>query len=310
MILTINDYKFNIYNENISLFKSIDKYISINENNDNTFEWDFTADVKKDSQLIKKLGLGLNTVLDYIKKALIKLNKLPHNIKLKLFKTIVLSFMTVLSYTQIESLINNTVDDTQSKLELKNVVKTLYNNTDLQTKLQSSITKYKELKSEFKAPETYSKDLIPFLKYEEGSAKHKGEPVLTAYAIGDGMVTIGYGHAEPRRTTKLIPGKTTITKKQANALLLKDMAEAKGGLDRLLLRWKEKGVPYDISQGMYDSMVSMIFNMGIGNFLKSNFIKHLKHGNYETAREKILTTNVNYPGLIKRRKNEFELFNI
>ena len=153
-----------------------------------------------------------------------------------------------------------------------------------------------------------SDELVSFLKHEEGDTKQKGEPVLTAYKIGDGMVTIGYGHAERTGSTVLVPGTTTITKERADSSLAEDMAEAKDGLDRLLIRWEAADVKYDITQGQYDAMVSMIYNMGIGNFLKSDFIQDVKKGNMKTAAERILTTNANYPGLVIRRKKESELF--
>jgi hypothetical protein len=70
----------------------------------------------------------------------------------------------------------------------------------------------------------------------------------------------------------------------------------------------ETKIPFNITQDMYDSMTSMIYNMGIGNFRGSDFIQLVKLGKYEQAKERILTTNVTYPGHIPRRQKESDMF--
>jgi len=122
------------------------------------------------------------------------------------------------------------------------------------------------------------------------------------------MVTIGYGHAEPTTKTKMIPGKTTITKEKAEKLFEKDIEEASNGLNRILDSWVDQGIDVEITQGMYDAMTSMIFNMGIGNFRMSDFIQMVKRGEYEQAQDTIKTTNVTYPGHKPRREKESEMF--
>lgn len=159
--------------------------------------------------------------------------------------------------------------------------------------------------SQFKTPTTYSDTLVEFLQHEEG---RNGKPVLTAYDIGDGMITIGYGHAERKSITKMRAGKTTITEDQATDLLIEDIKEAQKGVDRIMRDMKAEKIDVFVSQNMYDAMISLTYNMGIGNMRKSDFLKKLKAGDIEGATKQILVQNVTYPGHVKRRKKEAFLF--
>lgn len=106
----------------------------------------------------------------------------------------------------------------------------------------------------------------------------------------------------------MVAGKTTITKKEAEKLLNQDIQEATDGLNRILDSWDDQGIKVEITQGMYDAMVSMIFNMGIGNFRMSDFIQMVKRGEYNKAKEKIKTTNVTELGHVSRREKESNIF--
>jgi len=153
-----------------------------------------------------------------------------------------------------------------------------------------------------------SESLIEFIKDEEGSARKKGEPVLTAYDIGDGRITIGWGHSERKSKTKMVSGETKINDKQAETLLAKDIKVASDALNRILHKWDTKKLDVKITQGMYDAMVSMIYNMGIGNFRKSKFIQLVKNNELTKAKEKIKTTAVSYSGHASRREKESNMF--
>jgi GH24 family phage-related lysozyme (muramidase) len=61
---------------------------------------------------------------------------------------------------------------------------------------------------------------------------------------------------------------------------------------------------------MFDSLVSMAFNMGISGLRQSKMIQNLKLGRYKSAGELIKKTNIDddFPGLVDRRKEESELF--
>lgn len=144
---------------------------------------------------------------------------------------------------------------------------------------------------------------------------------LTAYSIGDGMVTIGYGHAEPEDKSKYKVG-DDISQQKAEQLFNMDIKEAEDGVKRLLKYWDDNDIDVKITQSMFDSMVSMAYNMGVSGFRSSEFVQHLKNKDYLAAAEKIKTTRVtakvkdengNYvmvemPGLLDRRLRESELF--
>ena len=134
---------------------------------------------------------------------------------------------------------------------------------------------------------------------------------LEAYEIGDGMVTIGYGHAEPIQTSRFKKG-DKITIEEANKLFMEDLKKAEDGLRRLFTMWNDQGINVMISQHMWDSMVSMAYNMGVGGLRSTDFVLSLKDQNYIEAADSILSSGVKkadkFPGLINRREAEKELF--
>lgn len=313
MITTINEFKYNNILPNFKAYITLEKLLLLKEDDDNSgryFEWDLTKDVEDDIRTIDKLKLGYVQIKKYINGLLDKLHALPEAVQIKLFKTVVIGFISFITMPQMLSTIGSYFDSKPNVSattvdKYKNIIKVAYDTN------KGTIKKAEEIKKNIETlPTEFSDTLVEFLKYEEGSIKDKGEPVLTAYKIGDGMVTIGYGHAEPIATTKMIPNKTTITKDQAIDLLIEDIKEAQGQLDNILNAWKKDGLKPRITQGMYDSMISMIYNMGIGNFRKTQFIQDVKNGNYKTASEKIKKTMISYPGHVKRRVKESNLFSI
>ena len=181
-------------------------------------------------------------------------------------------------------------------------------NSSLPPEYSSLIPKIETVKSpKFIIPSKASQTLANFLKDEEGSSKEKGEPVLKAYNIGDGMITVGWGHAELEDESNFKVGHK-ISKETAENLFKNDLKHAEDGLNRILNAWSEQELKVNINQDMYDAMVSMIFNMGLKNFRTSDFIQLVKQNKLEDAKEKILTTNVTYPGHEIRRAKESEMF--
>lgn len=144
---------------------------------------------------------------------------------------------------------------------------------------------------------------------------------LTAYAIGDDQITIGYGHSYPQNDSPYKVG-DKIRVEKAEKLFNNDITIVENGLKRMFLEWEQEGIHVKINQSMFDAMISMAFNMGIGGLRQTEFIQHIKKGDYETAAERIKTTNtrsiikdksgeskyVNMPGLITRRQQEHNLF--
>jgi GH24 family phage-related lysozyme (muramidase) len=236
--------------------------------------------------------------LEYLSVLKDKIKSLPSDIKKKILRYVLISFLGFLTFSQIEKQVDEPIEKAikTEKEVIKNITKDL--------RIRKS-----------------SEDLLSHLKWEEGSIRHKGEPVLTVYNLGDGAYTVGYGHAIfPREKEgfpflpnyqNIIPNRTKITKDQAEILLKDDIREAESIINRILDEWEEKEIKPQITQGMYDAMVSMAFNMG-PKIRRSDFIQTLKRGDIEGAREEILTTSKNlfgvYPGLKTRRETEHKMF--
>jgi GH24 family phage-related lysozyme (muramidase) len=259
-------------------------------------EWDFEP-VKKELDLSKLWVKTKEDAIEYLKKIKEKFEDLPSEVKQKIFKYITYSLIGLLSLKQIQKYLDEP----------------LHRAVEIEKDFIKKVIPPRIRKS--------SEGLIDHLKYEEGSVRHKGQPNLVAYDLGDGAYTIGYGHAifpnEEEgfdflpRYSKIIPGRTKITKEEAETLLKDDMREAESIVNRILDQWGEKGIKPPITQGMYDAMVSMSFNMGRG-IRTSDFIQAVKQGDFDQARKLILTTSENlfdeFPGLESRRKKESEMF--
>lgn len=258
------------------------KILSENDEPSPVVFWDLTKDkIDKSKEHIKTKPQAI----EYLNKFFKKIKKLPHKIKTKLTTYILISFIGILGLSTISSFIPK--DMPEVKAEISNYIP--------------------KIKEKHINPKKSSQNLIDFLKYEEGSPKRKGEPILKAYSIGDGMITIGWGHAE-RISSSKYDLDSKITRNEAERLLKNDIEWAEGVLNRILNKWEKEGINVEIDQDMYDAMVSMIFNMGGGNFRKTKFIQLVKQGKYKEAQEEIPTTMVSYPGHIPRRKKEAEMF--
>lgn len=99
-----------------------------------------------------------------------------------------------------------------------------------------------------------SKKGLQLIKDAEGLA-------LMAYLCPAGVPTIGYGH------TKGVKIGQRITLEQADDLLVEDVAP----IERLL-----NALGINFRQEQFDALVSWIFNLGEGNFLKSTLLKKIK----------------------------------
>lgn len=259
-------------------------------------EWDFT-NVKDDIDLSKMWVKTKEDVKKYISILKDKIKELPDDLKRKIMRYVMYSFLGIISLNQIQNFLEPPLE-TAVKTE-KETIKKLE-----PQKIRRS-----------------SKELIDHLKWEEGSIRDKGEPVLVAYNLGDGAYTIGYGHAIFKgeregydflpNYEKIRPGKTRITKKQAEMLLRDDIKVAEGIINKILNDWEKEGIKPNLTQGMYNTLVSMAYNMGVGIRTK-DFLQAIKRGDFEEARELISQTSSSlfddYPGLKSRREKEAKMF--
>ena len=258
--------------------------------------WDFTQ--AKDQ--LEKASSWVKTkedAIEFIKKVKDKVKELPDDIKRKIFQYTLYTVLGLVTTKQFYQLLNPS---------LKQVAKT-----------EQQVFKPEE------APRIRqsSEDLINHLKYEEGSIYDKGEPVLRVYDLGDGAYTIGYGHAIFKGENEgydflpnydnIKPGVTRITKANADTLLSDDIKVAEGIINQTLDEWEKEGIKPKLTQGMYNAMVSMAYNMG-PKVREKKFMDAVKRGDFENARELILQTSSSlfddFPGLQTRREKEAKMF--
>lgn len=124
---------------------------------------------------------------------------------------------------------------------------------------------------------------------------------LNAYICPAGVPSIGYGH------TKNVRIGDVITEEQANQFFVEDALEVSNLVYRLL---KKKP-----TQGQFDAMVSLAYNIGIHNFEFSKVLEFFNLGDIEGA-----ANNFQWwrrvgghdgkivEGLVERRQAEKELF--
>jgi len=84
---------------------------------------------------------------------------------------------------------------------------------------------------------------------------------LGAYLCPAGVPTIGYGH------TKGVKMGQVITNEQADDYLIEDIAPLERHLNKLGINFRQE---------QFDALVSWLFNLGVGNFKKSNLLKRIQ----------------------------------
>lgn len=121
---------------------------------------------------------------------------------------------------------------------------------------------------------------------------------LTAYKCPAGKWTIGWGH-----TANVNEG-DKITLAQAETLLKMDLVSREKWLTNLNLK---------IDENQFSALISLIYNIGQGNFLKSPVYKLVKENPNDPAIKLAFLRHVyaagkKLPGLEKRRLEEIELY--
>lgn len=121
---------------------------------------------------------------------------------------------------------------------------------------------------------------------------------LEAYRCPAGVFTIGYGHTVGVRRGDVIDAQ------RAEQLLAEDLGESEAVVNR--------ECP-GLSQNRFDALVSFVFNVGTGNFLKSTLLKCVKANpenvniRYEFSRW-TRSKGVELAGLMRRRRAEADLY--
>ncbi|MFW8199585.1 lysozyme [Klebsiella pneumoniae] len=135
---------------------------------------------------------------------------------------------------------------------------------------------------------------IDLIKQFEGySSKAYPDP-----ATGGAPWTIGYG------TTKGVKPGMVVTAQQAEKMLRDDVAKFESGVSSLITA--------PTTQGQFDAMVSLAYNIGLGNFGKSTLLKKHNARCYTCAADQFRVWNrangkvMN--GLTKRRAAERQVY--
>ena len=121
---------------------------------------------------------------------------------------------------------------------------------------------------------------------------------LQAYKCPADRWTIGYGH------TADVSANDVITEAQAVSLLCQDVAECERAVNQY--------VHVPLTQNQFDTLVSFVFNLGVGNFRHSTLLKKLNAGDDDGAAQEfgrwIHVGGKALPGLVRRREAERALF--
>lgn len=145
-------------------------------------------------------------------------------------------------------------------------------------------------------PHRMSPQGLAMLAFFEGT-------VLNAYRDAVGVWTVGVGHTSAAGEPKVTPG-LKITAEDALQILARDVTQYEAAV--------LKAVKIAVTQPEFDALVSLTFNIGAGNFAKSDVLAALNAGlaqaaadafrNHAKARGKTLA------GLTTRREHERRLF--
>ena len=120
------------------------------------------------------------------------------------------------------------------------------------------------------------------------------------YICPAGKATIGYGHV-------ILPSdnfSSFITRKEAEELLKKDLEPRQKSLNSFL--------KVNISQNQFDALMSLIYNIGVGNFQKSTLLKFVNDRLFDKVPDQFRRWSyVNgkvSKGLANRREEEIKLW--
>jgi lysozyme len=145
-------------------------------------------------------------------------------------------------------------------------------------------------------------ELSDFIK---GYEKYKGAGYYaTKSEEKEGLVTAGYG------STRRVEHGEKVTKEQAEKWLKEDIKKAHTTVDRL--------VKIKLNNNQKNALVSLVYNVGEGNFKKSKALKALNSGDIETFLKEAFDPKIGFvkakkggrilKGLVNRRSAEKKLF--
>lgn len=130
------------------------------------------------------------------------------------------------------------------------------------------------------------------------------------YLDAVGVPTIGYGNTYYLDGRKVKMTDTPISKDEAKALKLaiinQDFSPAVNAM------FADEIAQGQITQNMFDALISLAYNIGTGALAKSSIYRHIKAGDYQKAGQAFLLYNKAggrvLNGLVRRREAEKQLF--
>jgi lysozyme len=150
---------------------------------------------------------------------------------------------------------------------------------------------------------------IEMIKHHEGVRTKPYRCPALLWTVGVGHV-IDPAHAavkyEERRNLPIPAGwDRVLTMAEVDSILAQDLGRFERGVVRLC--------PAAVGrQGIFDSLVSFAFNVGLGNLQRSSLRMKTNRGDFEEAAEEFLKwTKAGgrvLPGLVKRRRDERSLY--
>lgn len=154
-----------------------------------------------------------------------------------------------------------------------------------------------------------SPEAIKMIKHHEGVR-------VKPYRCPAHLWTVGVGHVlYPEQAKLTVPERLQMPLKledfrifsmeEVDAILAKDLARFERGVARFC--------PVALNhQGIFDSLVSFSFNVGLGNLQRSSLRMKTNRGEYEDAAEEFMkwtkAAGKVLPGLVKRRRDEQALY--
>ena len=248
--------KYNIYKGDF-LLESLNESIDVGS---------FTSKIKNYLSNLNK-----NQIKEYYKKFIEKVSKLPKTTKKAILIGVIPIFALNLSSADLEQSSDPVV------IEVVSEVETL----EVQEPVEEIV-------------EDNFKKGYDFVLTQNGwdSIRDEEKLRLSPYDIGDGKITVGWGHAEDITTSKYKIG-NKISKEEAQKLLKDDLTLAADAVRQVFVEWKEKDID-------------------VGGMRNSDFIQDLKKGDYKACANSMRIHKSNlfekFPGLETRRGREADIY--
>ena len=149
-------------------------------------------------------------------------------------------------------------------------------------------------------------DWVPnFLKQFEGLARVGNDDLVYPYKDSSGYPTQGYGRLLSKDTSAPLTNWPPITKDEAEAWFAHDVGVVADQVN--------SAVKVTLDQAQFDALVSLTFNIGIGQLLTSTLLRKLNAHDYLGAAGQFVRWNKNQHGkpvlgLTRRRAAERDHF--